>query len=149
MQPSTVDVDALFLSNSAEVLNGMAYVLGGGWTRCWPRAADAQTYPYERVLPITVFFRVPWGDTNTEHRFRVRIQDEDNSNLTAPVEGMFNAGRQAGLTLGMSQVVALSVRSRVTIPGPGIYHVVVDVNDSERKRIQFEAIQDPALSRSR
>ncbi len=32
----SVEVDALFLANGAEVQGGLAYVLGGGWTRCWP-----------------------------------------------------------------------------------------------------------------
>jgi len=147
MPTPEVGVDALFLSNSAEVQNGMAYVLGGGWTRCWPAAGG--TYPYERVLPIAVFFRVPWGETNIEHRFRVLIQDDDNNDLAPPAEGVFNAGRQPDLTAGMSQLVVLSVGARVTIPKRGIYHVIVEVNEAEKKRIQFEAIDDPRTPRSR
>ncbi|MEX0784576.1 MAG: hypothetical protein WD557_18225 [Dehalococcoidia bacterium] len=141
LSPSTVEVDALFLSNSAEVQNGLAYILGAGWTRCWP--AGNQDYPVERPLAITMMFRVPWNETNVEHTFRVSIKDDDGREVVPPVTGAFKAGRPPDLTDGASQLVVVNFGAKAKIERPGLYHIAVEVNDVVRRTIQFEAIPKP------
>ena len=136
-----VDVDALLVANSVEVQNGLAYAMGAAWSRCWP--PPGQSYPYVRPLPLVIVLRVPWGDTNVQHSFRVSFRDADGKDLLPPAEGSFKAGRQPDLTDGASQVVVLSLTPPLTFPQPGLYYVSVEVNDVEKKRIQLEAIEDP------
>jgi hypothetical protein len=136
-----VDVDALFVANSAELQSGLVYVLGGAWTRCWP--AEAQDYPYERIIPVVTVFRVPWGETNVSHKFRIRALDDDNNELAAPAEGVFKAGRQPDLTDGASQVVVATLAAKVRLARPGLYYIAVEVKEAEKRRIQFEAIDPP------
>jgi hypothetical protein len=137
-----VDVDALFLANNAEVPpNGLLYVLGAAWTRCWP--LGDHDYPYERPIVVVAIFRVPWNETNVQHAFKVAVQDDDNKTLAA-AEGMFTAGRQPDLTDGASQVVAASLPLAVKFERFGLHSVVAEIDGVERKRIQFEALPNPA-----
>ncbi|MCC7366536.1 MAG: hypothetical protein IT303_19415 [Dehalococcoidia bacterium] len=138
-----VEVDALFLANSAEIRDGLGYVLGAGWTRCWPNAPAGQGYPFDRVLPVVIMLRVPWSETNADHTFALRIEDADSRPLVPAATGNVRAGRSADLTEGASQVVLLSVEARVRLERPGIYHIAADIDGVERKRIQFEAINPP------
>ncbi len=141
-----LDVDALFVANSAEVQNGLIYALGAAWTRCWPtQGAD---YPYERRIPTVVVFRIPWVETNVEHNFQVAYRDEDGNDLIPPVQGAFKAGRQPDLTDGASQVVVVSLTPPVRLPSTGLYYAIVEIDGVERKRIQFEAIHDPKVPRT-
>ena len=140
-----LEVDALFLSNSAEVQNGLAYVLGGAWTRCWP--VQGVDYPYERQIPTVAILRVPWPETNIEHNFKVAYRDADGNDLIPPAVGGFKVGRQPDLTDGASQVVVAALAAPVKLPKTGLYYVVVEIDGVEKKRIQFEAIRDPNAPR--
>ena len=142
-----VGVDALFLANAADVPpNGLVYVHGGGWSRCWP--PPNIEYPYERIIPIVAIFRVPWTETNVEHPFKIAIEDAD-SRVLASATGAFKAGRQPDLTDGASQVVVISLPSSVKLDRRGIYSVSAEIGGVEKKRIQFEAIDDPARPHGR
>jgi len=142
--PQGVEVDALFLANSAEIPpNGLVYVLGGAWSRCWP-PSDGD-YPYQRPITVVAIFRVPWHETNTQHSFKISLEDDDNRSLSSG-EGSFKAGRQPDLTDGASQVVVVALPFVATLERPGIHSVAVEIDGFERKRIQFEALVDPAKS---
>ena len=39
-----MQVDSLLPANSAELRDGLLFVLGGGWTRCWPE--PGQQFPF-------------------------------------------------------------------------------------------------------
>jgi hypothetical protein len=137
-----VEVDGLFLANSAETPpNGLLYVLGGAWSRCWP--PEGTDYPYERSMAIVVLLRVPWNDTNQQHTFVLRVHDDDDVEL-AKADGVLKAGRQPDLTDGASQVVVACLKPRVKLAKMGLYYVSVTVNGAHKKRIQFEAITNPA-----
>lgn len=135
--PERIEVDALFLANGVEVRDGLLYVLGGGWMRCWPRNGQL---PFDKLLPIAMLFRVPYGDTNVEHKFSVSVRDSDEKELIKPGEGAFKVGRPADLTGGMSQIVPMALQPTVKIERTGIYHVVVEIGGEERRRIAFEAL---------
>ncbi len=132
-----IRLDALFLANSAEAQSGLLYVLGGAWSRCWP--PPGQQYPYERNLTVAAVIRVPWTETNIQHWFRIAVLDDDGHEL-GTMEGDFTTGRAVDVTVGASQVVALAAQVTVTLYGPGIYHVVADLDDMEAHRIEFEAL---------
>lgn len=136
-----VDVDALFVANSAELQNGLAYVLGAAWSRCWP--PEGKGYPHERQIATIAVVRVPWSEANVQHSFRMRFTDSDDQDLIPPAEGGFTLGRQPDLTDGAAQVVPLAASPVVRLPGPGLYYISIDIDGAEKKRIQFEAIPNP------
>ena len=134
----SVAIDALFLANSAEVREGLTFILGGGWTRCWP--PDGKI-PHQRPLIVVVMFRIPWEETNIEHAMRVQVLDGDGVNILGDeggASGVFKQGRQADLHDGMSQILQAAFTLPVTLERAGIYHVVVEVDEIELKRIDFE-----------
>lgn len=139
-----MQVDVLMLANSAELRDGLLYVLGGGWTRCWPDAG--QSYPLDRMIVAAFAIRVEYGETNEEHRFSLEIRDPDEMVIgPGQAEGGFTVGRDATLTPGMSQVVQMAGTLSVKLPSPGIYSVVLSIDGREERRIAFEALsQRPA-----
>ena len=139
--PDLIELDAVLLANSAEVHGGMAYVLGGAWSRCWP--PEGLAYAYERPISLVLVFRVPWGETNILHNFKIAFVDSDNAPVSPPAEGAFKAGREANLTDGASQLVVATLTAPVRLTAPGLYYVSVEVDGAERKKIQFEAIDRP------
>lgn len=135
-----MQVDVLTLANSAELRDGLLYLLGGGWTRCWPDAG--RSYPLDRAIVAAAAIRVEYGETNEEHKFRLEVRDSDETILGPDqVEGGFTMGRDAHLTAGMSQLVQLAGSLSVKLPSAGVYSVVLSVDGREQKRIAFEALE--------
>ncbi len=140
-----MEVDAFFLSNAAEVRGNLLYALAAGWMRTWP--PPGQKYPFERPLAISAIIRVDWMETNEDHSFEISVRDSEETVLGEPVTGQFNVGRDADLTRGMSQVLVVGGAYPVTLPGPGIYVIVLSIDGTEVKRIQFESLSRPPQQR--
>jgi hypothetical protein len=140
-----MEVDALFLSDAAQIRSNLLYTLGGGWMRTWP--PSGQRYPFSRPLAISAILRVGWNETNEDHSFEIQVRDSDEVILGEPVQGNFNVGRDANLTQGMSQILAFSGVYPVTLPATGIYSVMLTIDGTEEKRIEFEALARPPQTR--
>ena len=139
-----MQVDALLLADSAEVVNGKLYLMGGGWTNCTP-PPDVD-YPYDRLTASAVTIRVGYQETNEEHKFSLEFRDSDERPLGARIDGEFTVGRGADLTPGMSQLVQFAGAVPVHLPGPGAYTVVLMLDEREERRIQFQAMPKPPQS---
>lgn len=135
-----MQVDAFILANAAEIRDGMAYVLGGGWTQCWP--SPDQAYPHERSVGLFIAIRIGYDESGAEHEFRIEIRDPDGVAL-GPFDGAFDLSRSSGTNPGMSQLVQIAGSLPVEIPMPGIYSVVLFLDGAEARRIQFEALAVP------
>ena len=135
-----IEADALFLSNAAELREGMLFVLGGGWTRCWP-APGQQEYPYERPVSVSALIRIPWSKTNEQHAFQVRAVDGEMNNVSPVADGQFSIGRPADLRPGMSQIVPISLTFPVKIESAGIFNVELSVDGRVIRSIAFEALE--------
>lgn len=137
-----MQVDAFMLANAAEVRNGMAYVLGGGWTQCWP--LPDQTYPHERSIGLLIAIRAGYDEIGTEHALRVEVRDPEGSALDSrPLDGALKIERSPGTKPGVSHLIQIAGSLPVTIPAPGIYAVVLLIDGAEAHRIQFEALAEP------
>lgn len=132
-----IEIDALFLANSVEIREGLLFVLGGAWSRCWPPDG---AFPFTYPLNVAAIFRIPYHDTNTDHPFEISVRDADEREL-ARAAGAFKVGREADLTQGMSQLIALGGTTPVKLEAPGIYHISLVVDGVEAKRIAFEVLQ--------
>ena len=140
-----MQVDSLLLANSAELRDGLLFVLGGGWTRCWPE--PGQQFPFQRVIVSALAIRVDYAETNEEHRFRLEVRDADETVLQPQqIDGGFTVGRPPDLAAGMSQVVQMAGPMAVEIPAPGVFSLVLAIDGSEARRIAFEVMPaSPAL----
>ena len=86
----------LLLATSAEVREGMLYLLGGGWTEIGP-----QPQPFA----ISGMIEVAWEETNRRRRLEITIENEDGQPLSVPtpggeqpfrIETQFDVGRPPG-----------------------------------------------------
>ena len=99
----------MLLADSAQAINGKLYILGGGWSIIDPNASP---------MAIAIKIEVPWDQTNTRHKLRLELVDQDDRPVTVstpmgdkPVElrSEFEAGRPAGIMPGVSLDVALAI----------------------------------------
>ena len=128
-----MQVDAFMLANAAEVRNGMAYVLGGGWTQCWP--LPDQAYPHERSIGLLIAIRAEYDEIGVEHELRIEVHDADGIALDlGPLGGTFKIGRSPGTKPGMSYLIQSAGSLHVTIPTPGIYSVALFIDGAEAHR---------------
>jgi hypothetical protein len=131
-----LSIDYLLLADGAQVQNGKLYVLGGGWERL-----QFETYPQTIPVGIALGVRVPWGETNRRHTFRIRGLNADGTELFGG-QGEFELGRPPGLPDGMSQIFQVALTMPLPVPGPGHYSVEADVDDGQASRsIPYFAVQ--------
>ena len=99
----------LLLADAAQAINGKLYILGGGWS-----IRDAAASP----MAIAIKIEVPWTDSNTRHRLRLTLIDEDGQPVMVsmpsgeqPVEinSVFEVGRPPGLKAGTPLDFALGI----------------------------------------
>ncbi len=136
--PERVTVDSMLLADAVQVRDGLLFLMGGGWMRCWPPAPGQ--FPIDRPLPLAVVFRVPYHETNIEHNFSISVRDSDEQDLVPPAQGQFRVGRDVSLTEGMSQLVPVAGGPTVKLERPGIYYIVLSLDGQEAHRISFEVL---------
>ena len=138
-----IEIDALFLANSIEKQGGLAYCMGAGWNRTWPANGS---FPFNRDLNIAIFFSVPWESANQDHAFELNVRDSDRNGLVEPISGGFKTGRAAELTPGMSSIIVATLRVPVSLKGPGIYYIAIEMADRVLKQISFEVVESRPAS---
>jgi hypothetical protein len=138
----TVTVDSLVLANHVEVVNGLLYVSGGGWTdHRRPLPPGGAPLPSHLGIGVCVF--VPWNETNRPHVLTVLIEDEDGNPLVK-IEGHINVGRPPQLPQGAAQPVMLGFPLDVPFPHAGGYRVVASIDgDEAAKRWPFRVHDVP------
>jgi len=130
-----VRIDTLLLANHVEVVNGLLYVSGGGWTE--HRRPVTPQGPALSHLGIGVSVLVPWNETNAPHTFTVLIEDEDATPIVK-IDGQINVGRPPALPAGSEQAVLLGFPLNVQFPHPGTYRAVVTLDeDGDSKHWTF------------
>jgi hypothetical protein len=112
--------ELLCLANHVEAINGLLYMIGGGWTDHHrpPLQPNGQTTISH--VGIALMVRVPWNETNRPHRFQVEIQDLDGGSFLK-VEGDLNVGRPAQIAPGSVQHACLAINGELMFPRAGGY----------------------------
>lgn len=98
-------VEWIIMADSAEVVNGKLYLMGGGWNRL----VVNQPFPFQQVISIAVSFSVGWDETNMRQPMEIRIEDMEGKQV-ARVNGEIEAGRPRGITPGETQRVQLAFK---------------------------------------
>lgn len=122
----TVRIDMLMPANHAEAVNGLLYLIGGGWTDLHRRIIGRQVPPSHFGVALSV--RVPWNETNTPHKFVVDIQNEDATTTIAHVDGEINVGRPPQITPGAVQHAVIALNVDTVFPAPGGYRIVATID---------------------
>ena len=130
------------LADSAEVREGLLFLLGGGWT---------EVGPAPQFFAIAGLIEVEWDEANAKHAIEFTFEDEDGAPLLVPtpsgeqpvkIRSEFEVGRPAGVPRGTSFIVPIAVNV-VPLPWiPGRRYVVKCILDGgEADRLKFSVRQ--------
>lgn len=128
-----VSITALILANHVEVVNGLLYVSGGGWTDHVRRVPKDGPTPISH-LGIGLTVAIPWQATNQTHPFTIRVEDDD-ANMVADATGQFNVGRPPTIPPGSIQFAVLGLTFDAIFPHPGGYRVIARVDENGDKKL--------------
>jgi hypothetical protein len=112
--------ELLCLANHVEALNGLLYMVGGGWTEHHRPPQQSTGQPTISHVGIAVMVRIPWNETNRPHRFQVEIQDLDGASFMK-VEGDLNVGRPPQIMPGTAQHACLAINGELVFARSGSY----------------------------
>src|SRR5262245_18152609 len=130
-----VRVDFLLVANHVEVINGLLYVSGGGWTE--HSRVLTPNGPALSHLGIGGSVRVPCTATKQPHSLTLIIEDEAATPVVN-MDGQINVGRPPQLPAGSEQPVQLGCPLNVVCPHAGTYRIVAAVDeDGDTKRWTF------------
>jgi len=122
------------LADSAQVVNGKLYLLGGAFDTINARAFPAAV----RSLAVVLVAEVGPGDRNRDLPIAIRLFDEDGTALGVESTGMMRVGAPSSLPAGASSLVPLvSSFVGVHFPRPGGYVFIVQHEEEELGRIPF------------
>ena len=133
----------LLLADSAEVREGLVFLLGGGWTEIGP-----QPQPFA----LAGIVEVEWDETNRPRRLEITIEDEDGRplNVATPageqpfkIDSTFDVGRPPGLP-GRSFNIPLAI---MVAPLPWVagrrYIVKVAIDGETMDQVAFSVRPQP------
>ena len=128
----------ILLADSAEVREGLLFLLGGGWSEAGPAS---------QMFAIAGLIHVEWDEANTKHSAEFTIDDEDGVPLTVPtptgdqpfkIASEFEVGRPPGSPRGRSFNVPVALP---ILPIPWAvgrrYTVVLRIDGVEVDRVAF------------
>ncbi len=137
----------ILLADSAEVREGLLFLLGGGWSDVGP-----QPQPFA----VAGLIEVDWDETNARHRIEITIEDEDATPLLVPtptgdqpfkIAFEFDVGRPPGTSRGRSfnMPVAVPLMPLPWMPGRR-YVLKVIIDAVEADRATFSVRPSPAAA---
>jgi uncharacterized protein DUF6941 len=137
----------IILADSAEVREGLLFLLGGAWNVVGPAP---------QPFAIAGVIEVDWGEANQQHTVEFAIDDVDGNALMVPsltgeqpfrLNTPFEVGRPPGSPQGTTFNVP------VAMPIPPIpwvagrhYVLIVSINGVEYDRVRFTVRQAPAVA---
>jgi hypothetical protein len=137
----------ILLADSAEVREGLLFVLGGGWNEIGPPS---------QPFAIAGLIEVDWEETNARLALEFLIEDEDGAPLMIPtpagdqafrIGSSFEVGRPPGSARGSSfnVPVVLPVLPLPWTPGRR-YVVRLNIGGTEVDRLRFSVRPGPPPS---
>ena len=123
--PDSISLDYMLVADSAQVLSGKLFVLGGGWDRLLvPELPGRPALPFSVAVGIVV----PWSLTNRTFAFSLELADADGAVIDDLVAGEFEVGRPPGLRPGASQRFQIAGPAGPEFPSEGRYVIQCQVN---------------------
>lgn len=130
------EVENLVLANHVEVVNGLLYISGGGWTDHWRPQTAVGGPPIVSHLGVAVTVVVPASAAPIPQQLSVTIEDEQERQV-AGVQTQINQSRPAGLPAGQAQRISLALTFNIVFPVAGEYRLVARLGISAPRELRF------------
>jgi len=140
----------ILLADSAEVREGLLFLLGGGWSEVGPAS---------QMFAIAGILDVEWDETNAQHSAEFTIEEEDGAPLMVPtptgdqpfkIVTQFEVGRPPGSPRGRSFNVPVAIPILPIPWTPGRrYVLVLRIDDAEVDRLKFSVRATPPQPQQR
>ena len=141
MEASEIEVEWLVLADSAQVVGGKLYLLGGGWDMLTVNTG----FPVPHQMAVAVAFcACRTCETNRPFDVEIEIQDADGLPL-AKVQGKSEVGRPPGIPQGHPQRTHIAANMGLQFEKAGTYVIVARVDGQDKQRVPFNIIPGPAL----
>jgi len=134
----------IILADSAEVREGLLFLLGGGWTEIGPQ---------QQAFALAGIIEVDWQETNARHLLAVTFEDEDGAPLAVPtptgsqplrITTHFEVGRPPGTAHGTSFNVPIAIPMLPVPWAVGRSYVVrLSIDGAELDRLRFRVRPAP------
>ena len=143
-----MQMEWLILADSAQVVGGKLYLLGGGWDRITVN----NQFPVQQRMAVALSVKVPWNETNQKRTFEVEIlsenRDTDELKSLMKAAGQFELGRPPGVGPGQDQRFQLALDITLGIEAAGRKIVVARIEGLEIGRTEFVVISGAAPPRN-
>lgn len=140
----------ILLADSAEVREGLLFILGGGWSEVGPAS---------QMFAIAGILDVEWDETNAQHSAVFTIEEEDGAPLMVPtptgdqpfkIITQFEIGRPPGSPRGRSFNVPVAIPILPIPWTPGLrYVLILKIDDVELDRLKFSVRATPPQPQQR
>lgn len=132
------------LADSAQIVNGKLYVLGGGWDTL----VVSGPFPVSRPCGLAIAFRLPTSGAGQHKAARVQIVDLEGTSTIATADVQFQVGPPAIADDDLPQRVQLAAGLNLSFPKAGTYVVMVSVDGDEIGRTRFRVVQPQSATAS-
>lgn len=137
-----MQIDYIILADAAAAAEGKHYIHGAGWG-----AIAGLSFPLTHPqIAVALRLRVPWNETNQQHRLEVDVVDADERSILpvppGPLQGTIAAGRPVNLPEAMDQTVPLVINLQGTqFTNPGTYAVKIRIDGMDVARSTFQVVR--------
>lgn len=138
-----MQIEWIILADSAQVVDGKLYVLGGGWKTL----TVTSDFPVVHQMGLALSFEVPWGETNMPQTSRIAIQTADGREIMK-IDVQFEVGRPPGVPAG-PQRFQFAANFGLQFEEPGTYVIVGSVEGQEDRRVDFHVVPGPKVPRQK
>jgi hypothetical protein len=133
-----IRIDYLFPANHIEVINGLVYVHGGGWTEVH-RVRTADSPLPTTSFGVVVAILVPWAELNRPHGVAVWVEKADQKESSDEPQPLLRMETQmlVGQRIpraGLGERVQIGFPAQYQFPAAGAYRVVAQVDDMPETR---------------
>jgi hypothetical protein len=130
------EIETLMLANHAEVVNGLLYVHGGGWTHHWRGVAlQGQQRPPSQIAIAATFLLGP-DEAAPSQPFAIRIRDETGVEILR-ADGSFEVGAAEASSRPEHRRLAFAANVGVVFPHEGRYTVSAEAMGSPALEVEL------------
>ena len=135
-------VTAALLADSAQVVGGKLYMLGGAFDTLTSRQFPAT----HRTLSLVIVLEIGPGDRNRDLEVSTRLFDEDGKDMGVQSKGTFRVGAPSTLPAGATSLIPLvTVFGNVQFPEPGGYVFIIEHEGAELTRVPLRVQPPPGM----